>query len=292
MRWTPGGRSNNLEDLRGQTGGRGMMIGGRGMGIGGAIIALILSLVFGVNIFDSGGGGTTVPQQTSPGAAQQAPVSSTPEEEKRIQFVSFVLDDVQQTWAQLLPKVDNTPYRDAKLDVYRDAVETACGTAPAAVGPFYCPIDQKVYLDLSFFDELDQRFGAPGDFAQAYVIAHELGHHVQHLLGIEQRVRQLQESRPGSANQLSVALELQADCFAGVWGNSTSQRKLLEQGDVEEGLAAASSVGDDRIQSQMTGSIRPDKFTHGSSAQRVQWFRRGLQSGDPNSCDTFGSLGR
>ena len=292
MRWTPGGRSNNLEDLRGQTGGRGMMIGGRGMGIGGAIIALILSLVFGVNIFDSGGGGTTVPQQTSPGAAQQAPVSSTPEEEKRIQFVSFVLDDVQQTWAQLLPKVDNTPYRDAKLDVYRDAVETACGTAPAAVGPFYCPIDQKVYLDLSFFDELDQRFGAPGDFAQAYVIAHELGHHVQHLLGIEQRVRQLQESRPGAANQLSVALELQADCFAGVWGNSTSQRKLLEQGDVEEGLAAASSVGDDRIQSQMTGSIRPDKFTHGSSAQRVQWFRRGLQSGDPNSCDTFGSLGR
>jgi predicted metalloprotease len=292
MRWTPGGRSNNLEDLRGQTGGRGMMIGGRGMGIGGAIIALILSLVFGVNIFDSGGGGTTVPQQTSPGAAQQAPVSSTPEEEKRIQFVSFVLDDVQQTWAQLLPKVDNTPYRDAKLDVYRDAVETGCGTAPAAVGPFYCPVDQKVYLDLSFFDELDQRFGAPGDFAQAYVIAHELGHHVQHLLGIEQRVRQLQESRPGAANQLSVALELQADCFAGVWGNSTSQRKLLEQGDVEEGLAAASSVGDDRIQSQMTGSIRPDKFTHGSSAQRVQWFRRGLQSGDPNSCDTFGSLGR
>jgi predicted metalloprotease len=290
MRWTPGGRSNNLEDMRGQTGGRGMMIGGRGMGIGGAVIALILSLVFGVNIFDSGGG-TPAPQQTVPGAAQ-APVSSTPEEEKRIQFVSFVLDDVQQTWARLLPKVDNIQYRDAKLDVYRDAIDTGCGTAPAAVGPFYCPVDQKVYLDLSFFDELDQRFGAPGDFAQAYVIAHELGHHVQHLLGIDQRVRQLQETRPAAANQLSVALELQADCFAGVWGNSTSQRKLLEQGDVEEGLAAASAVGDDRIQSQTTGSIRPDKFTHGSSAQRVQWFRRGLESGDPNSCDTFGSLGR
>jgi predicted metalloprotease len=290
MRWTPGGRSKNLEDLRGQTGGRGMMIGGRGMGIGGAVIALILSLVFGVNIFDSGGG-TPVPQQTAPGA-QQAPVASTPEEEKRIQFVSFVLDDVQQTWTQLFPKVANEPYRDAKLDVFRDAVDTGCGTAPADVGPFYCPVDQKVYLDLSFFDELDQRFGAPGDFAQAYVIAHELGHHVQHLLGIEQRVRQMQESRPGSANQLSVALELQADCFAGVWGNTTSQRRLLEQGDVEEGLGAASAVGDDRIQSQMTGSIRPDKFTHGSSAQRVQWFRRGFQSGDPNSCDTFGSLGR
>ena len=290
MRWTPGGRSKNLEDMRGQTGGGGMMIGGRGMGIGGAVIALILSLVFGVNIFDSGGG-SPAPQQTAPGDVRQ-PVSSTPEEEKRIQFVSFVLDDVQQTWAQLLPKVDGQQYHDAKLAVFRDAVNTGCGQAPAEVGPFYCPVDQKVYLDLSFFDELAQRFGAPGDFAQAYVIAHELGHHVQHLLGIEQRVRQMQESRPGAANQLSVALELQADCFAGVWGNSTSQRKLLEQGDIEEGLGAASAVGDDRLQAQTTGSIRPDKFTHGTSAQRSQWFRRGLESGDPNSCDTFGSLGR
>jgi predicted metalloprotease len=292
MRWTPGGRSKNLEDLRGQTGGGGggMMIGGRGMGIGGAVIALILALVFGVNVFDSGGG-SPVPPQAAPGDVQQ-PVSSTPEEEKRIQFVSFVLDDAQQTWAQLLPKVDGQQYRDAKLAVFRDAVNTGCGQAPAEVGPFYCPVDEKVYLDLSFFDELAQRFGAPGDFAQAYVIAHELGHHVQHLLGIEQRVRQMQESRPGAANQLSVALELQADCFAGVWGNSTSQRKLLEQGDIDEGLGAASAVGDDRLQVQATGSIRPDKFTHGSSAQRSQWFRRGLQSGDPNSCDTFGSLGR
>ena len=289
MRWTPGGRSKNLEDLRGQTGGGGMMIGGRGMGIGGAIIALILSLVFGVNIFDSGGSGP-VPQQT-PGDVQQ-PVSSSPKEEERIQFVSFVLDDVQQTWAQLFPKIDGQPYRDAKLDVFRDAVNTACGQAPSAVGPFYCPLDQKVYLDLGFFDELDQRFGAPGDFAQAYVIAHELGHHVQHLLGIDSRVREMQESRPNAANQLSVMLELQADCFAGVWGQSTNQRKLLQEGDIDEGLGAAAAVGDDRIQSQMTGSIRPDRFTHGSSAQRTQWFRRGLESGDPNSCDTFGSLGR
>ena len=291
MRWTPGGRSKNLDDLRGQTGGGGggMMLG-RGMGIGGAVIALILSLVFGVNIFDSGGGGPA-PQQTEPGTAQQ-PVSKTPEEEKRVQFVSFVLDDVQQTWARLLPKVDGQQYQDARLAVFREAVNTGCGQAPAEVGPFYCPVDQRVYLDLSFFDELAQRFGAPGDFAQAYVIAHELGHHVQHLLGIEQRVKQMQESRPGAANQLSVALELQADCFAGVWGNSTSQRKLLEQGDVEEGLAAASAVGDDRLQAQATGTIRPDTFTHGTSAQRAQWFRRGLESGDPHSCATFGGLGR
>ena len=292
MRWTPGGRSKNVEDLRGQTGGGGggMMLGGRGMGIGGAVIALILSLVFGVNIFDSGGG-SPAPQQSAPGDVQQ-PVSSSPEEEKRFQFVNFVVDDVQQTWAQLLPKVDGQQYQDAKLAVFRRGVDTGCGQAPAEVGPFYCPVDQHVYIDLSFFDELAQRFGAPGDFAQAYVIAHEFGHHVQHLLGIEQRVRQMQESRPGAANQLSVALELQADCFAGVWGNSTSQRKLLEQGDVEEGLAAASAVGDDRLQAQATGSIRPDTFTHGTSAQRAQWFRRGLESGDPNSCDTFGSLGR
>ena len=291
MRWTPGGRSKNVEDLRGQTGGGGggMMLG-RGMGIGGAVIALILSLVFGVNIFDSGGG-SPAPQQSAPGDVQQ-PGSSSPEEEKRFQFVNFVVDDVQQTWAQLLPKVDGQQYQKAKLAVFRDAVNTGCGQAPAEVGPFYCPVDQRVYLDLSFFDELAQRFGAPGDFAQAYVIAHELGHHVQHLLGIEQRVKEMQESRPGAANQLSVALELQADCFAGVWGNSTSQRKLLEQGDIEEGLGAASAVGDDRLQVQATGSIRPDKFTHGTSAQRAQWFRRGLESGDPNSCDAFGSLGR
>jgi uncharacterized protein len=288
MRWTPGGPSKNLDDLRGQTGG-GRMIGGRGMGIGGALIALVLSLVFGINIFDSGGG-APVPQQTAPGEAQQ-PVASTPEEDKRIQFVSFVLDDVQQTWTQLLPK-EGEQYKDARLAVFRDGVQTACGDAPAAVGPFYCPLDQRVYLDVSFFDELARRFGAPGDFAQAYVIAHELGHHVQHLLGIEQRVRQMQESRPGSANQMSVALELQADCFAGVWANSTSQRKLLQEGDVEEALGAASAVGDDRIQAQQTGRIRPDTFTHGSAAQRAQWFRRGMESGNPNSCDTFGSLGR
>ena len=289
MRWTPGGRSRNLDDLRGQTGGGGRMIGGRGMGIGGAVIALILSLVFGVNIFDSGGGGGG-PVQTAPGSVDQ-PVASSPKEEERMQFMSFILDDVQQVWKTLLPKVGEQ-YQDARMAVFRDGVSTGCGDAPASVGPFYCPVDQRVYLDLSFFDELDQRFGAPGDFAQAYVVAHELGHHVQHLLGIEQRVRQMQESRPGSANQMSVALELQADCFAGVWANTTSQRKLLESGDVDEALGAASAVGDDKLQAQMTGTVRPDKFTHGSAAQRTQWFRRGMDSGDPNVCDTFGGLVR
>jgi len=281
MRWTPGGRSRNLEDLRGQTGG-GRMIGGRGMGIGGAVIALILSVVFGVNIFDSGGG-TPVPQQASPG---EVPVRSSPEEEKRIQFMSFVLDDVQQTWAQLLPKVDGQQYQDAKLAVFRDAVSTGCGDAPAAVGPFYCPVDQKVYLDLSFFDELDQRFGAPGDFAQAYVVAHELGHHVQHLLGIEQRVRQLQESRPNAANQMSVALELQADCFAGVWSHHAARRDVLEPGDAEEGLRAAAAIGDDRIQKMSGRGVHPESFTHGSSEQRVRALRRGLESGNPEVCNT------
>ena len=289
MRWTPGGPSKNLDDLRGQTGG-GRMIGGRGMGIGGALIALVLSLVFGINIFDSGGGGAPVPQQAAPGDVQQ-PVSSTPEEEKRVQFVSFILDDVQQTWTQLLPK-EGEQYKDARLAVFRDGVQTACGDAPAAVGPFYCPLDQRVYLDVSFFDELAKRFGAPGDFAQAYVLAHEIGHHIQNLMGTEAEVRRTRQERPDIANELSVRLELQADCFAGVWANSTSQRKLLQEGDVEEALGAASAVGDDRIQAQQTGRIRPDTFTHGSAAQRAQWFRRGMESGNPNSCDTFGSLGR
>jgi predicted metalloprotease len=197
---------------------------------------------------------------------------------------AFVIDDLQDTWARVLPG----RYREAKLVLFRDLVESACGYAQSATGPFYCPADQRVYLDLGFFDELRRRFGAPGDFAQAYVIAHEVGHHVQRLLGIDQQVRRMQEARPDLANQLSVRLELQADCFAGVWGNSTAQRQILERGDIEEGLNAAAAIGDDRIQ-RMSGSfVRPDAFTHGSSAQRVEWFRRGLESGDPNACDTFG----
>jgi predicted metalloprotease len=199
-----------------------------------------------------------------------------------------VLDDLQSTWAQVLPRVGGT-YQDAQMVLFREAVRSACGIAGSATGPFYCPGDAKVYLDLSFFDELRRRFGAPGDFAQAYVIAHEVGHHVQNLLGIEREVRRLQADRPDAANDLSVRMELQADCLAGVWGHSTAQRGILEEGDVEEGLNAAAAIGDDRIQRQMQGYVQPESFTHGSSQQRVEWFRKGLSTGDPDACDTFSS---
>jgi predicted metalloprotease len=204
-----------------------------------------------------------------------------------VDFVSFVLDDNQAVWAELLPN----QFQDARLVLFRDQVQSACGFGQAASGPFYCPGDAQVYLDLSFFEELGRRFGAPGDFAQAYVIAHEIGHHIQNLTGVEGRVRQLQRGDPSSANDLSVRMELQADCFAGVWGASASERGLLETGDVDEGLNAASAIGDDRLQKMSTGRVQPESFTHGSSAQRVEWFRRGLQSGDPAACDTFGAGG-
>ena len=278
MKWTPGGRSSNLEDRRGSR------VGGRTMGVGGSLIVLVLSLLFGTNLFDSGStGGVTTTSDA------EAPVTASPEEERMVQFVSVVLDSTQATWARLVPRLGGQ-YRDAKLVLFRDAVNSGCGTAPAAAGPFYCPVDEKVYVDLSFFDQLDRRFGAPGDFAQAYVLAHEVGHHVQHVLGIEQEVRRSQQQRPGQANALSVLLELQADCFAGVWGNASQRAGMLESGDVEEGLGAAAAVGDDAIQRASTGSVHQESFTHGSSEQRAQWFRRGFESGDPNSCDTFATV--
>ena len=283
MKWTPGGVSGNIEDRR-ASGGGGFRMGG-GMGIGGVLIALVLSLIFGGDIFGGGGGGEPaqpgVTTQTSGGA-----VTESPEERKQVEFVSFVLDDAQKTWAQLLPRY-GTPYRDAKLVLYREAVQSGCGVAQSGVGPFYCPLDEKVYIDLGFYDQLASRFEAPGDFAQAYVLAHELGHHVQHLAGTDGRVREMQDNRPSMANELSVRMELQADCYAGVWGATTQQRNLLDPGDVEEGMSAAAAVGDDRLQSQSMGGVRPETFTHGTSAQRVAWFKRGFQSGDPNSCDTF-----
>lgn len=204
-----------------------------------------------------------------------------------VQFVSFVLDDVQRTWESAFERA-GSGYRPAKLALFRDGTVSGCGVGQSAMGPFYCPIDEKVYLDLSFFADLDRRFGAPGDFAQAYVIAHELGHHVQHLLGVDERVRDAQRTNPGAANQLSVRLELQADCYAGVWGHSAAERGKLEVGDIEEGLGAASAVGDDRIQRRSTGSVNVDSFTHGSAKQRAEWFRRGFESGQSTSCDTFG----
>jgi uncharacterized protein len=287
MRWTPGGRSGDVEDRRGSSGGFGGGLGGGGMriGLGGAAVLLVLSLIFKQNFFaliGADGGGSGADQ------VETGPVASTPEEDKRVEFVSFVLDDAQATWSRLFQE-RGQPYEHAKLVLFRDAIQSACGFAQAATGPFYCPGDEKVYIDLGFYDELQQRFGAPGDFAQAYVLAHELGHHVQRLLGTEAKVRETQQRRPDAANDLSVRLELQADCYAGVWGHETAQRNILEPGDVDEGLAAAAAVGDDRIQRMSGQGVHPEAFTHGSSAQRAHWFRRGFDSGRPEDCDTFGS---
>jgi predicted metalloprotease len=277
MRWTPGGRSTNLEDRRAQGGG--FRRGGVGLGLGGIVLLLILTALTGQDFLSQF---LASPEVLSPGPST-ADRPSTPEEERLVDFVSFVLDDAQATWHRLLPN----QYEDAQLVLFRDVTRSACGLGESATGPFYCPGDRKVYIDLGFYDELQRRFGAPGDFAQAYVLAHELGHHVQTLLGIEPQVRQMQQRSPGSANELSVRLELQADCLAGVWGNSTARREILEQGDVEEGLNAAAAIGDDRIQSMTRGRVQPEAFTHGSSEQRISWFRKGLSSGDPDSCNTF-----
>lgn len=276
MLWTPGGRSPNLEDRRSSGGG----MGGRGLGIGGTVVVLALSLIFGRNLFTDLG-----VQPAGVSAATTAPLTpaDSAAEEQEVQFVSFVLDDVQNTWAAILSK-EGVDFHPAKLVLFRNSTDSGCGLAQEAMGPFYCPVDEKVYLDLGFFDELRQRFAASGDFAQAYVMAHELGHHVQHLIGTDARVRQAQEANPSEANALSVRLELQADCYAGVWGNSTQQRRILQQGDVDEALNAASAVGDDRIQRQETGHINVDSFTHGSAAQRSAAFKRGFESGDPKSC--------
>jgi predicted metalloprotease len=278
MRWTPGYQSGNVEDRRG---GGGMMRGAGGMGIGTFVILLILSLVFKRDLFQLVGAGGV-----SPGAetAESPPAQSTPEEEQLKSFVSFVLDDAQNTWAQVLPRY-GAQYQPAKLVLFRDAIQSACGFAQSATGPFYCPGDDRVYIDLGFYQELRSRFGAPGDFAQAYVLAHEIGHHVQNLLGTEAKVRQGRNSRPDLANELSVRLELQADCYAGVWAHAA--RDSLEQGDVEEGLRAAAAVGDDRIQQMSGQAVAPEAFTHGSSAQRVQWFKAGMEAGRPDACDTF-----
>jgi uncharacterized protein len=277
MRWTPGGRSPNLEDRR-SAGGM-----GRGLGIGGTVVVLALSLIFGRNLFTDLGVEPAVGAASAPMTAADSAA-----EEPEVQRISFVLDDVQNTWAKVFRQYGGgMNFRPARLVLFRNSTESGCGTAQSVMGPFYCPSDEKVYLDLGFFEELRQRFGASGDFAEAYVLAHELGHHVQRLLGADARVRQMQEADPSAANQLSVRLELQADCYAGVWAHSTEQRQMLEQGDIDEALNAASAVGDDRIQKRTTGRINVDSFTHGSAAQRSQWFKRGFESGHPKSCDTI-----
>ncbi len=290
MKWLPGGRSDNLEDRRGESGGAGFGGGGGGgrrIGIGGVVILIALSVIFKKD-FVSGALGlsdTANPGGVATGAPSRSSAIQDPAEEKMVQFMSFVLDSAQADWRQLVPS-----YHNAKLVLFRQAVSSACGVAEAASGPFYCPGDEKVYLDLSFFDQLDRQFGAPGDFAQAYVLAHEIGHHVQNILGTEAKLRDAQSQNPRLKNQLSVAMELQADCYAGVWGYHASRVGQLEAGDVNEGLAAAAAVGDDRLQKLGSGRVNPETFTHGSSADRTRWFRRGFDSGDMNQCDTFAAM--
>jgi len=293
MRWNRDEEiSPDIEDRRGEGGGGGGFgFGGGGMrlGLGGIIVLGILSLVFKQNFF------ALLDSNPSPGAARPSavdvthsgpPVAQSSEDTERVKFVSFVIKDVQKTWEAEFPKLGGT-YERAKLVLFRDGTRSGCGFAESAMGPFYCPADRKVYLDLGFFDELRSRFGAPGEFAEAYVIAHEFGHHVQTLLGIDEKMRRAQAERPSLKNELSVRLELQADCLAGVWGHATGERNILEKGDVESGLAAAAAVGDDRLQKAATGRVTPETWTHGSSKARQEWFTRGFQTGQVGACDTF-----
>ena len=285
MKWTPEGESQDIEDRRdeGGSGGGGFQFGGMHIGLGGAILLLVLSLLFKQNFFALIGGGGATPVATRPNPAK------TEAERPLVQFVSFVLDDTQKTWEQVFPQQTGKQYRHAKLVLFRNYTRSGCGAAESATGPFYCPEDEKVYIDLGFYDELKQRFGAPGEFAQAYVLAHEVGHHVQKLVGIEAKVRHLQEQNPRQQNALSVRMELQADCLAGVWARTTQERGLLESGDVESALGAAAAVGDDRLQKMATGHVSPETFTHGSSQQRMSWFHKGLDNGSIAACNTFDS---
>ena len=277
MRWTPGGTSDNIEDRRGEGGVGGLRLPGGRLGLGVVVVLVVGSLIFKRNLFTllDGSAGAT-----------NGPVQSSAQEDSLVQFVSVVLDSAQADWARILPAA-GTPYRPAKLVLFRGAVNSGCGDAQSAMGPFYCPGDEKVYIDLGFYQELRDRFGAPGDFAQAYVLAHELGHHVQKLLGTEAKVRNLQRGSPDQENAFSVRLELQADCYAGVWAHEADRQGMLEGGDIEEGMGAAAAVGDDRLQRQAGQAVDPEGFTHGTSAQRTEWFRRGFERGDIRSCDTF-----
>ncbi len=284
MRWRKGRRSDNIEDRRGSRVSRAGKVGGGGIGV---VILALVAMYFGVDprvvmqgaeILNSGQGGARTESQAIP-----------PGQEEAADFTAVVLGDTEDTWRQLFPQEFNRNYQEPTLVLFSGAVQSACGFAQAAMGPFYCPGDQKVYIDLSFFDDLRTRFGAPGDFAQAYVIAHEVGHHIQTLLGISKQVMaQRQRVSETEGNALSVRQELQADCLAGVWAhNAHKARNILEQGDIEEGLNAATAIGDDRLQKQSRGYITPESFTHGSSAQRVRWFKRGLEAGSSSVCDTF-----
>ncbi len=284
MRWQGRRGSTNVEDRRGMRVGR-----GTGLGCGGLLLVLVLSYFFGADprmlLEMMGGAGGGPPVETG---SVQAPTG--PPSDQLGQFASVVLADLEDTWSTIFSS-QGVRYEPPRLVLFTEAVRSGCGFASAAVGPFYCPLDRQVYLDLGFFDQLVRRFGAPGDFAQAYVIAHEVGHHVQNVLGISDRTRQSQQAARSKeeANAYSVRLELQADCLAGVWANHAHhERQILEPGDVEEGLRAASAIGDDNLQKQAQGYVVPESFTHGSAEQRVEWLRRGLETGDPDSCETAG----
>ncbi|HEX3572782.1 MAG TPA: neutral zinc metallopeptidase [Acidobacteriaceae bacterium] len=280
MDWTPGGSNSDVEDRRGGGGG----FGGGGLGIIGFVFLLIISLVTGRNYIGAylaGGGGATQTQQRS-----DQPVQETAAERRSVQLVTFVLNDAQSTWTQVLSQ-HGVQYRHAHLVLFRNYTPSACGMAQSATGPFYCPGDEKVYIDLGFWDDLAKFGGSTADFAQAYVIAHELGHHVQKILGTEQKVEQLDQQDPQARNHLSVAVELQADCYAGVWAHSAEQRNIVHSEDIQAGLSAAAAVGDDHLQKMQRGSVSPESFTHGTSAQRVHWFTTGMQQGQVEACNTF-----
>jgi predicted metalloprotease len=288
MKWEGQRESENVEDARGGGGGggRGLPIGGRGIGLGGIVVALLASWVLGVNpltvlgLLAGDGGGTQV----------QTPAGDSQAQDPAYRFVKVVLADTEDVWGAYF-KQRGENYPEPKLRVFRGSEPTACGRGEAAMGPFYCPADRKVYIDLSFYDTLRERLGAPGDFAQAYVIAHEVGHHLQNLMGTSAKLDQARgRVSEREMNALSVRLELQADCFAGVWAQLSQRSKgWLEQGDVEEALNAAAQIGDDTLQKRARGTVVPESFTHGSSAQRVRWFKRGLEAGELRACDTFGS---
>jgi uncharacterized protein len=292
MRLGDDGDRSNVEDRRGSSGFGGIPMGGAGMrlGLGGTVVVLALSVLFGRDLFADLGaapaGAPVAVQAPGPAPAQVERRMAAEQTLERTAVASF--NDAQRTWESAFARKPGE-YRDARLVLFWDQTRSGCGQAGAEMGPFYCPADEKVYIDLGFYRELGTRFGAPGEFAQAYVIAHEVGHHLQNVLGIEPKIRDAQRRDPGRRNELSVKMELQADCMAGVWGRSAQARGLLDPGDLEAGLRAAAAVGDDRLQKAATGRVSPESFTHGTSAQRSEWFRRGFDSGRLEACDTFGS---
>lgn len=290
MDWQSGNMSDDVEDRRDSPGGgSGFGLGGGGgIGLVGFLVLLVLSLVTGRNFL--GGllhGGQSEPEPRTQQMQGEQPGQRSAGEDRDAHLISFTLDDVQKTWTGIFEQ-EGRSYRHAKLVLFREATYSGCGTAQSATGPFYCPQDEKVYIDLSFWDELRRFGGSTADFAQAYVISHELGHHVQKLMGTEQKVMQLERQEPGERNHLSVDMELQADCYGGVWANSAQKRGIVQQGDIQAALSAVAAVGDDHLQKMSGRAVSPESWTHGSSAQRQHWFEVGFQSGDPGQCNTFG----